>query len=150
MSNGFEPAVIPIVEVERVITDFEKVELGQWYWVKNDDDEMKPNLRCVMEVGSNYVKLQSPESRNGYSYCRIHRDDFNDELTFEPQADQHIQRMVNHWQQALADNMARIQNLTESLGIAPQIGHQSGNGEGKSLALLSAQVDVEQFKKHSS
>lgn len=147
MSNGFEPAVIPIVEVERVITDFEKVELGQWYWVKNDDDEMKPNLRCVMEVGSNYVKLQSPESRNGYSYCRIHRDDFNDELTFEPQADQHIQRMVNHWQQALADNMARIQNLTESLGIAPQIGHQSGNGEGKSLALLSAQVDVEQFKK---
>lgn len=147
MSNGFEPAVIPIVEVERVITDFEKVELGQWYWVKNDDDEMKPNLRCVMEVGSNYVKLQSPESRNGYSYCRIHRDEFNDELTFEPQADQHIQRMVNHWQQALADNMARIQNLTESLGIAPQIGHQSGNGEGKSLALLSAQVDVEQFKK---
>ena len=65
MSNGFEPAVIPIVEVERVITDFEKVELGQWYWVKNDDDEMKPNLRCVMEVVSNYVKLQSPESRNG-------------------------------------------------------------------------------------
>ncbi|WP_228393221.1 hypothetical protein, partial [Pseudomonas helleri] len=92
----------------------EKVELGQWYWVKNDDDEMKPSLRCVMEVGSNYVKLQSPESRNGYSYCRIHRDDFNDELTFEPQADQHIQRMVNHCQQALADNMARIQNLTES------------------------------------
>jgi hypothetical protein len=147
MSKSFDPVVVPIVDLERVTTEFEKAELGQWYWVKNDKDETKPSLRCVIEVGSNYVALQTPESRNGYSTCRVHRDAFNDELTFEPRAELHIHRMVSHYQQAMADNMAIIQHLTESLGIAPQLTHQSGDGDGKSLALLSGQVDVEAFKK---
>lgn len=147
MSKGFEPVVIPIVDVERVITDFENAELGQWYWVKNDEDETDPSLQCVVEVGSNFVKLQAPESRRGWSTSRVHRDEFNTELTFEPNADQHIQRMIAQSQQALADNMANIQRLTESLGIAPQLTHQGGDGEGKALALLSGQVDVDAFKK---
>lgn len=146
MSKGFEPAFVPIVEVERVSSNFEKSELGQWYWVKNDDPSKEARLMCVMEIGSNYVQLQTPESRGGYSYDRVHRDDFDEKLTIEPNADHQIQLMVAHYQRAIAENMAEIQRLTESLGIAPQLGHQSGDGEGKSLALLSGQDDVEAFK----
>ncbi|MPQ71467.1 hypothetical protein [Pseudomonas sp. MWU12-2323] len=144
MEKRFEPVQIPTVEVERVFSDFEKAELGQWYWVKNEGKE--PILMCAMEIGSNYVQLHTPEMR-GYTSERVHRDQFNEILTYEPNADYHIQQMVNHYQRALAENMDAIQRLTESLGIAPQLAHQpSGDTEGKSLALLSGQVDVTAFK----
>ena len=92
MSKGFEPAFVPIVEVERVSSNFEKSELGQWYWVKNDDPSKEARLMCVMEIGSNYVQLQTPESRGGYSYDRVHRDDFDEKLAIEPNADHQIQK----------------------------------------------------------
>lgn len=144
MSERFDPAVIPVVEVEKVFSDFDQVELGQWYWTKHRAEE--PALMCVMEIGSNYVQVHEPELR-GYSVKRVHREEFGDVLTYEPNAEHHIQRMVQRYQEALAANMAEIQRLTESLGIAPQLAHQpSGDTEGKSLALLSGQVDVAAFK----
>ena len=144
MSERFDPAVIPVVEVEKVFTDFEKAELGQWYWTKYNPNE--PILMCVMEIGSNYLEVHEPSLR-GYRLKRVHRDEFNDVLTYEPNADHHIQEMVQKYQLALAENMAQIQRLTESLGIAPQIAHQPvGDAENKSLALLSGQVDVTAFK----
>lgn len=144
MSNIFDPAVIPVVEVERVLTEFEKAELGQWYWVNDKDDGRI--LMCVMEIGSNYVQLHEPELR-GYRLTRVHRDEFTETLTLEPNPDQHIQKMVQHYQDALTANLAEIQRLTESLGIAPQIANQSsGDENGRALAVLSGQVDVEAFK----
>lgn len=144
MSTKFDPAVIPVVEVEKVFTDFELAELGQWYWTNHRDEDQL--LMCVMEIGTNYVELREPELR-GYRVKRVHRDDFSKELTYEPNPELHIQKMVQHYQEALAANMAEIQRLTESLGIAPQLAHQSnGDVEGKSLALLSEQVDVNAFK----
>ncbi|OUC50353.1 hypothetical protein B7939_12260, partial [Eggerthia catenaformis] len=120
MSKGFEPVVIPIVEVERVLSDFEKCELGQWYWTdKGGDEEL---LMCVMEIGSNYVELHEPELR-GYRLSRIHRDQFDERLTFEPNAALYIQQQVERYQLAISENMAEIQRLTESLGIAPQLAH---------------------------
>lgn len=146
MSKGFEPSVIPIVEVERVQTDFQKADLGQWYWYGEVGDE--PMLMCVMELGSNYLKLHAPEGRNGYHTGRVHRDNFDKELRYEPDADQIIQQMINEHQQALIDNMSEIQRLTESLGIAPQLAHQtSSEADGKAMAVLSGQVDVGAFEK---
>lgn len=149
MSDQFQPAVTSSVEVERVLTDFEKVELGQWYWTECrswETSERESVLMCVMEIGSNFVVMNEPEMR-GNRLKRVHRDKFCDELIFEPNADHHIQLKVLKLQNELAENMATIQRLTESLGIAPQIAHRpSGDVEGKSLALLSSQVDVGAFK----
>jgi len=74
MSTKFDPAVIPVVEVEKVFTDFEQAELGQWYWVADDDEQL---LMCVMEIGTNYVELREPELR-GYRSTRVHRDEFGE------------------------------------------------------------------------
>lgn len=145
MAERFDPAVIPTVEVERVFTDFQQAELGQWYWTKNSKDG--DLLMCVMEMGSNYAELREPETRGGYRLTRVHRDEFADELTFEPNAAAKIAEMVERYQTQLANNMAEIQSLTESLGIAQQLSHQSqGDSEGKSLALLNSQLDVSAFK----
>lgn len=144
MSERFDPAIIPLVEVEKVFTDFEKVELGQWYWTSHREDDRV--LMCVMEIGSNYVQLNEPELR-GYRLKRVHREEFSHVLTYEPNAERYIQQMVQRYQEALAANMAEIQRLTESLGIAPQLAHQpNDDAEGKSLALLSGQIDVSAFK----
>ncbi|MFL1449234.1 hypothetical protein ACI77O_12635 [Pseudomonas tritici] len=147
MSERFDPAVIPVVQVDRVLSDFEKAELGQWYWVVNRrDPEDAPDLMCVMEIGSNYVLLNGPEM-GGNTLSRVHRDEFEAKLTLERNADHHIRLMVEHFQKAVTENMAEIQRLTESLGIAPQLGHHSrGETEGKALAILSGQVDVDAFK----
>lgn len=144
MSKGFEPVAIPIVDVERVLSNFERSELGQWYWVKNSKNE-ETTFMCVVEIGSNYVKLQTPEMR-GSSTARIHRDIFDESLTLEPDAEGHIQAMVEHYQHAIAANMAAIQRLTESLGVTPQLAHQRSDSGGKSLALLSGQDDVGAFE----
>lgn len=146
MSKGFDPAVIPIVEVERVKTDFERAELGQWYWVNLPDGE--PKLMCIMDIGSNFVELHEPEGRYGHGTRRVHRDRFSEALRLEPNAELFIQQKVAEQQQALADNLAEIQRLTESLGIAPQLAHQpSSEADGKALAVLSGQVDVAAFEQ---
>ncbi|MEH6688778.1 MAG: hypothetical protein V7693_16130 [Halopseudomonas sabulinigri] len=138
-----QPSVISSVEVERFYTGFETAQLGQWYW-RNYSDE--PVLMCVREIGSNYVELSEPELK-GSRFSRVHRDEFDVKLTHEPEADAYIKSMVELYQHALADNMAEIQRLTEELGIAPQLNHQTtGDSQGKSLALLSGQVDVDAFK----
>jgi hypothetical protein len=146
MSDRFTPTVIPTVEVERVFTEFQQAELGQWYMAKSGEDDHQ--LMCIMEIGSNYVLLHEPEMpRGGYSYKRVHRDDFGEKLTFEPNAEAKIREMVEHYQNELAKNMAEIQRLSEHLGIAPQLAHRpQGDSEGKSLALLNGQVDIEAFK----
>lgn len=146
MSKGFDPAVIPIVDVERVKTDFERAELGQWYWFDQHDAE--PELMCIMQMGSNFVQLHEPEGRTGYGTRRVHRDRFSETLRFEPNAEQIIQQKVAEQQKALADNLAEIQRLTERLGIAPQLAHQpSSEADGKALAVLSGQVDVAAFEQ---
>ena len=146
MSDRFDPAVIPAVAVEIVYSDFQQAELGQWYWTSHGDDPRV--LMCVMELGSNFVELREPElPRGGWRLARVHRDDFAKELTFEPNAEAKIREMVQRCQAALALNISEIQRLTEQLGIAPQLSQQSqGDTEGKSLALLNSQLDVDAFK----
>lgn len=135
----------PVIEVEEVKTDFEQAALGLWYWV-NDEDE--PLLMCVFEVGSNYVELKEPECpKKGARITRVHRDNFSDSLTFEPDASKKIQERVQQFQEQLARNMEEIQRLTENLGIAPELAHYpKGDSAGKSVALLSDQVDVGTYK----
>lgn len=146
MNKSFDPAVVPLVEVESVRSSFERAEMGQWYWFKDSDDEEKM-LMCITLVGSNFVELKEPSNGRGYRYNRVHRDQFEEKLTFEPNAGHFIRERIAHYQKALSDNLAEIQKLTESLGLAPQLSHSSGDSEGKSLAILSSQVDVESFKK---
>lgn len=148
MTERFDPVVIPIVEVDRVLSDFERAELGQWYWVdRGRDPDEEQELMCVMEIGTNFVQLSGPEM-GGNTLSRIHRDEFEERLILEPNAGHHIQLMVNRYQLAMEENMAEIQALTESLGIAPQLEHQSnGDAEGKALATLNGQVDVGAFKR---
>jgi hypothetical protein len=147
MAERFDPAVITSGEVEREhnFSDFEKVQLGQWFWKKQGDGD--PLLMCVMEIGSNYVEVREPEmAHRGYRTSRVHRDSISEKLTYEPNAAEKIADLVTHYQAQLSENMGKIQHLTEQLGISHQSHQSQHDSSGKSLALLSSQVDVTSFK----
>jgi hypothetical protein len=64
------------------------VELGQWYWIsdpeKSDREEW---LGCIMKIGSNYAKLESPHHhRKGHYSIRILFTDFFQRCRLEPNA----------------------------------------------------------------
>jgi len=148
MSTVKDPMAIPLVEVETLASDFERAELGQWYWLTEADDKPK-TLRCVVEIGSNYLTLEYPRDAKDWGHSvRLHRDEFADKLTFEPNAEPYIQERITHYQQAVAANLERIQALSQSLGLMPQLAHSKpGQDESKALALLSGQSNVDNFKQ---
>lgn len=151
----------------------ERVQIGQWYWVKDTvrydgawtDDEVDELtgvistkklkkgtevkwLGCVMEIGSNFVELHSPHTRNGYSNTRVHFDDFEKTLTFEPDADRIIRDNIQRFQTKVAQLLGQVKEVTSRLGVVPTTQIEDRPHEGTSaLAVLSEQVDTNAYKK---
>lgn len=156
-AEAFDPSASP-----RHTAD--TVETGQWYWVSEkvewkgqwtDDDgkDMKKGatvtwLGCVMEIGSNFVELHSPHYDSGYHSERVHFDDFEEQLKFADDADQHIAGKQLFYKQRINALMEEVREVTQRLGIVPtqQISDHSGEGTN-ALVVLSAQPDTSAYKK---
>lgn len=140
--------------------------LGQWYWVlpatkkatdsdedidedeDNDDEDTEEWLGCAMQVGSNFVEMHSPHSRHGYKYVRIHMEDFWTRLRHEPNPLAIINLRIAGYQKESMDLMARVQALTQRLGLTPVMalpGRPAPNSSGSELAVLSGQTDVKEY-----
>jgi hypothetical protein len=135
----------------------EACEIGQWYWVHEvashtyngrKKGEKYKWLGCVMEIGTNYVGLQSTKIDGSYSTTRVHFKDFEKKLTFEPNADAYIQQQIGFYQGEVNRLLGCVQEETRKLGVIPQeqqIGHFTGDG-GNALAVISTQVDTTAYK----
>lgn len=127
--------------------------LGEWYWVTGDTDhkgKVKPDwLACAMKIGSNYVEVHSPHTDRGYSYDRIHFDDFVERLRHEPNASAVIQARIGHWQQESGRLLGSIERVTQSLGMVDQakLGASAGPADstGGALMVLSSQADPKAY-----
>lgn len=139
---------------ERMAVD--KIEIGQWYWVKETANfdyggrkkgETYEWFGCAMDIGSNYVEIQSPHSKNGHSYTRIHFDEFEDRLRYEPDANVVIDQKKAHYSHRIAVLNGEIQELTARLGVAPTKMVTDKMQEGtNALVAVSSQVDVSGYK----
>jgi hypothetical protein len=135
----------------------EACEIGQWYWIHEvaahtyngrKKGEKYKWLGCVMEIGTNYIGLQSTKIDGSYSTTRVHFKDFEKKLTFEPDADAYIQRQIGFYQSEVNRLLGCVQEETRKLGVIPQeqqIGHSTGDG-GNALAVISTQVDTKAYK----
>lgn len=126
--------------------------LGAWYWVTgNKDFRGKPEpdwLGCAMKVGSNFILIESPPDRNGSFTIRIHFDEFTSRLRYEPDADHVIRQRIGHWQQESQRLMGAIEEVTQSLGMTPdlKIGAPAAAGQAAgALMVLSTQVDPKAY-----
>lgn len=141
MASSLTPHVLD--DNTAIENDATVVEIGQWYWVKSDDRE--DWLGCVERVGSNYIRISSPE---GW-YRRIHFNDFWKELRPEPNAEAVIQERVAHYQQIANEQLEQVKAITARLGVSKQamIGqHAGGSGAGNALLVMSGTPDIEGYK----
>lgn len=144
----------PDDRTSKVPNETSEVELGMWFWVKSTKGHPPEEyewLGCVIEIGSNYVKLQSPD-RPGYgtSYTRVHFDNFWTRLRFEPDADAVIRRNIAHYQTKTAGLMEEVRGLTARLGVSPQAaigrGGAQAAAESNAIAVITSQPDIHGFK----
>lgn len=128
---------------ERMAID--KIEIGQWYWVQDKNSEW---FACVTDIGSNYVEVQSPPDRNrSHSYKRVHFDEFETLLRYEPDADAVIRQQIAHYQAEVNRLMGDVGELTQKLGVAPTKAVTDKLQEGtNALVAVSSQVDVNAYK----
>jgi hypothetical protein len=114
------------------------VELGQWYWVKDDDAGW---LGCVTRVGSNYVSMTGVSG----SSMRIHFDDFEAKCWREHAASGVIERKVLEQKDEVRRLMAEVVAITARLGVGQSPALGSGS-EGSALARLDPKQDVKVYK----
>lgn len=73
--------LIPRNEPTRIPDEGTLIEVGQWYWINDPDEEssFRNWFGCVVEIGSNYVGFQDAFG----SSCRVHLNDFEKECRRE-------------------------------------------------------------------
>jgi len=129
---------------------FDTVEVGQWYWVLSEDDQEDGKwLGCVMEVGSNYIRLRSPGQRSHYT-TRVHFNNFWKSLRFEPNADAVIRGRIEQHQQEAGRFMDEVKSITARLGVSQQSALPSrptADGNGGALVVMTEQPDIKSYEK---
>lgn len=127
-----------------------KLEIGQWYWVKQyetvyseDEDgedevrEVKPWLGCIARIGSNYVKLVGIRNYQSQSYKRVLFEEFDEWCTPEANPDKLIASKVEMYRANIGELMNDVKRLTSGLGIAPK-GTIAEHSEESTTALAVA------------
>lgn len=131
-----------VSEVDEIEAPAESVKLGEWYWlalVDDDGEPCAPSLVCVMHVGTNYVKV---EDIYGNSW-RVHFDNFDAELTPEPDAAAVWAQRGAAQQAIIAGIMREVNELTASLSL--QSNALAPSSETQAIATLGS-VDVDGYK----
>ena len=120
---------------------------GQWCWVKDDSDS-EEWFGCIVRIGTNYIKLQSPRNERGCHSMRVHINDAYKELRIEEFPRQVILQKIEHFQNNVRTAMTAVQAITARLGVNKQhLLEQNNDSSGTGLATLSNQDNVNDYKK---
>lgn len=114
-------------------------QVGQWYWVKEHDEEEGDSqwLGCVIHVGSNYAEIRSVSGGS----VRVHLNELDDTCEFIPDPDNIIDGEIDRHQKELQGTMAQIQQLTTRLAITPNLA-LSAPVEAEALVVYSGQAEA--------
>lgn len=120
--------------------------VGQWYWVRarDDDESAEEWIGCVMEIGSNYVKVKAPSGGS----ARIHLGEAPALLRYEPNSTAVFQERIAHWSSESRRLLEEVKNISDRLGLRPAVTLPSPDASrsGTDLVVMSAQVDVAAYK----
>ena len=119
------------------------IQIGQWYWVEDEKKGKFDWFACVTEIGSNFIRLESP---NG-SYTRIHENDFEKKAKLEPDPESVIRGRIKFYQDAVQENLGHIREITARLGIQPRESSSAPKSESRELSTFNAMPDMKKYKK---
>jgi len=137
-------------QAEQLPPDGPLIELGQWYWIDDNDDKgilrKKSFFACVTKIGSNFIECHNPFG----SYTRIHLDKLLDECRLEPEPEKIIREQMMKYRREVQEKLGEIKNIMARLGLTelPKLGHNAQPQEtSKALSVIAASEDVNQYKK---
>lgn len=116
------------------------LEIGQWYWVKDDDDPRW--LGCIVHVGSNYVEMSGVNEGT----TRISLNDFDNICEAETSPELFISNKVQQHRENVAELLNQIKKLTASLGIVHRDELSDRTGESAALAIAHGTSDIKAHK----
>ena len=122
-----------------------EVPLGTWVWVDEDDDDDRW-FGCVVHVGSNYIRVESPHGeRSGYTYSRVHFDDLNDVIEIEEDPNAVIDNQIHKNRTKVNQLVNKVQKLLQDIGLRDRSlpGPQEN---ANALAVASDKADIKQHK----
>lgn len=143
--------LIPISDDERISREAPTSNgpvVGQWYWLTVETPEWKRKNRkiaesqeylvCAMQIGTNYVKVESPQG----SSWRVHLANFWTELRHEPNADKVIRKFIGGHQERAQELLGEVKELTARLGMVAPTEAQAGQN---ALAVISGTTDIKAY-----
>lgn len=142
--------------------------VGKWYWLdvvyggeegketfkddagntvklKKGKKAIGKRLVCITRVGSNYVKVEGV----GGETWRIHLNDFEKELHFEPEYQKFLTAHVENHRVKAAQLMAQVNEVTHQLGVGMG-GTLLNEGQKESSAMVLASqggADMKAYEK---
>jgi len=134
--------LVPRKIAESIPDEGKPIAIGEWYWVKEPKEA--EFFGCVVEVGSNYVKIENAHG----SSTRVHFDQFDKTCRRELDPEKVIRGRVEHYRGVVQEKLGEIQKITARLGLTPQLNIEQHQPESsKALSVLAETDNVKQYEK---
>lgn len=119
------------------------IQIGQWYWVKTDGSKKFDWFACVTEIGSNFIRVESP---NG-NYERIHENEFEKVTKLEVDPEGVIRGNIKFYQDGVQQKLGQIREITARLGVQTRESSAAPKSESRELSTFNAMPDLKKYKK---
>lgn len=135
-----------VKEPERQERHDDPIELGQWYWVQEGEQDQW--LGCIVELGSNYAELHGPVLNRSQTCTRVHFDEWDETVTRAVDPEHHIQAKINQHREEAERLMGEVKQLTARLGLVPAGQLTDGTSEASTaLVAVHGAKDVKAHKR---
>jgi uncharacterized protein YacL (UPF0231 family) len=124
--------------------------VGSWWWVTSGNSKQDSNiydrpgkqwLACVVETGSNYIKMEGVRLHQ-----RIGMDDFHAMCVAEPRPQQFIDAQIDKHRRNVRGLMGSIRDLCQRLGVPFRQALAEPETAGTALAVAHSVDDVKKYK----
>ena len=150
MSTDLVTSSDPELESERIDQADDRPAIGSWWWVttrsagcdaSSYDRSGRQWLACVVEVGSNYAKVEGVRLRQ-----RIGMDDFHDTCKPEPQPHAFIDSQIHKHRDQVRKLMGKIRDLCHKLGVPMRQALAAQESTSTALAVAHGVDDVKKYR----
>lgn len=137
--------LIPQDGPDRIPEEGGMVHVGEWYWVKRDDE--LEYFGCVVHIGTNFAEFE-----NAYhNTMRVHLDQFDERCKREWDPERVIKGHIDRCRTEVRHTLGQIQKVTERLGLEAEKARGATPGGGPSqtraLSVISQSTDLKKYKQ---
>lgn len=139
----------PVLESESTHQADDRPAVGSWWWVTADPQDEpscdRPGrqwLGCIVEQGSNYVKIEGVRLRQ-----RVGMDDFHAACSPEPQPRAFIDAQIGRHRDRVRGLMGKIRDLCHRLGVPMRHALAAQESSSTALAVAHGVGDVKKYER---